>query len=303
MPDEPTVPLRVAVTGSSGMIGTALVEELERDGHQVHRVVRSTPRPGEIGWSPAQGRIDAEGFEGMDAVVHLAGEEVGERWSEEKKRRIRDSRVQGTRLLAGALASRSAPPRVLVSASGVGYYGDRGDQRLDEESAPGDDFLARVVQEWEAATEPAARAGIRVARPRLGVVLSERGGALRKMLLPFRLGIGGRVGSGRQWLSWISLADAVGVIRFAIDTPALQGSFNAVAPEEATNAQFTRTLGEVLGRPTPFPVPAPVLRLLFGEMAEATLLVSQRAVPDRLLAAGYRFRYPDLRDALRAALD
>lgn len=297
-------PLRVAVTGSSGLIGTALVEALAREGHEVRRVVRRMPGSGsrDVFWKPSEGRIDAGGLEGLDAVVHLAGDNVGERWTPEKKRRIRDSRVLGTRLLAETLASLQRPPRVLVSAAAVGYYGDRGDERLDEQSPPGDDFLARVGVEWEEAAEPAQRAGIRVVRLRLGVVLSRNGGALARLLLPFRLGLGGRIGSGGQWMSWISLADAVDAIRFAITTTGVEGPVNAVAPEPVTNEEFTRALGEVLGRPTVIPVPAPALRLVFGEMADATLLASQRAIPDRLLAAGFVFRHPRVEDALRAAL-
>jgi uncharacterized protein (TIGR01777 family) len=296
--------LRVAITGASGLIGSALSRSLREDGHRVHPVVRRSPRPGsgEIGWDPAIGRIDAEAFTGVDAVVHLAGENVGERWTPAKKRRIRESRVQGTSLLARALASLPEPPRVLVSGSAIGYYGDRGDEVLREDSGPGGDFLAEVGQEWEAATEPAARAGIRVVLPRLGVVLTPDGGALERMLPPFRLGVGGKLGDGRQWMSWISLPDAVRVLRFAIRAPELSGPVNATAPEPVTNEEFTRALGRALGRPTLMRVPAAALRLVYGEMAEATLLASQRAAPTRLQHAGFRFLHPQLDTALRAVL-
>lgn len=306
-PDPPPAArsLRVAVTGSSGLIGSALTRSLRADGHQVHPVVRREPRPGsgEIGWDPGTGRIDAADFAGLDAVVHLAGENVGERWSPAKKRRIRESRVNGTSLLAGALASLSTPPDVLVSGSAIGYYGDRGDEVLREDSEPGDDFLARVGQEWEASTEPAARAGIRVVLPRTGVVLTSEGGALERMLPPFRLGAGGKLGDGDQWMSWISLPDMVRVLRFAIDTPELSGPVIAAAPHPATNRELTRALGQALHRPALMTVPAVALRLVYGEMADATLLASQRAVPARLEEAGFRFLHPRLDQALRAVLD
>lgn len=293
----------VAVTGASGFIGSALVDALRRDGHRVSRLVRREARaPDEIGWSPQGGRVDAAALEEVDAVVHLAGESVGQRWTAEVKRRIRESRVEGTRLLAETLASLGRGPEVFLSASAVGIYGDRGDERLTEGSLPGSDFLATVGQQWEAAAEPAARAGIRVAHPRFGVVLHPEGGALERMLPPFRLGAGGRLGSGEQWMSWISLPDTVAALRFLLDARELSGPFNVVAPEPVTNRELTEELGEVLGRPTLFPVPAMALRLLFGEMADATLLVSQRATPDRLLANGFTFQHPRLGGALRAAL-
>lgn len=294
----------VAVTGASGLIGSALVRSLRADGHEVRRLVRGTPRPdrGEIGWDPAAGRVDAEGLAGVDAVVHLAGENVGKRWTAEVKRRIRESRVRGTSLLAGTLAALPRPPRVLVSASAIGYYGDRGEETLTEGSGAGDDFLAEVGEAWEAAAEPAARAGIRVVLPRTGVVLTPEGGALERMLPVFRLGLGGRLGDGRQWMSWVSLPDVVRAFSYAVDTDSLSGPVNVVAPEPVTNAEFTRTLGRVLGRPTPAFVPRTALRLAFGEMADATLLASQRVLPARLLEAGFRFRHPSLEGALRAVL-
>jgi uncharacterized protein (TIGR01777 family) len=295
--------LRVAVSGASGLIGTALSVALERDGHAVLPLVRArTAGPGEIAWEPEAGRIDAAALEGLDAVVHLAGENVAQRWTSRVRERILQSRVRGTRLLADTLASLRRPPEVLVSASAVGYYGDRGDELLDESSTPGNDFLAGVAEAWEGAAKPAAEAGIRVAHPRFGVVLSPAGGALKRMLPAFRLGAGGRVGSGRQWMSWIALDDAVDALRFVIDTPGLAGPIDFTAPEPVTNEEFTRVLSRVLGRPAFLEIPAVALRLLFGEMADRTLLASQRARPTRLLGAGFSFRHPSLEDALTALL-
>jgi hypothetical protein len=293
---------RVAVAGASGLIGRALVRRLEREGYDVLRLVRRQPKiAGEVRWDPAGGSIDAAALEGMDAVVNLAGENVGERWTDERRRRIRESRVGATGLLAGALARLQGRPRVLVNASAVGIYGDRGDETLTEASAPGGGFLAGVVKEWEAATKPAADAGIRLVLPRFGVVLSAAGGALGKMLTPFRLGLGGPLGGGKQWMSWISLDDAVEVILRAIRDERLSGPVNAVAGAD-TNAQFVRALGRVLHRPAIIPVPAFGLKLAFGEMAEETILVSQRAEPRVLQGIGHAFHHPDLDGALQAAL-
>jgi len=235
-------------------------------------------------------------------VVHLAGESIAGRWTVAKKTRIRDSRVQGTSTLAAALARTGRPPKVMVCASAIGIYGDRGDEVLREESAPGSDFLAEVSQQWEAATEPAARAGVRVVSLRIGVVLSRRGGALGRMLTPFRMGAGGRIGSGSQWMSWITLDDLVGAIQHALATDSLRGPVNTVAPNPATNAQFTRALGETLHRPTVFPLPAFMVRVMFGEMGEALLLGSQRVDCGKLVASGFRFRHPELKPALEAIL-
>ena len=295
-------PLRVAVTGASGMIGSVLVPRLERDGHTVLRLVRRGPRNNrEIAWDPEDGHLDTAGLAGVDAVVHLAGENVGSRWTGEKKRRIRASRVDATRLLATALAGLSPRPSVLVAASAVGIYGSRGDERLDETSAPGNDFLAGVVREWEAAAQPAVDAGIRVAHLRLGVVLSAKDGALARMLPPFRLGAGGPMGSGTQWMSWIGLDDAVEVFARAVVDPAFTGPINVVAGA-VTNADFATTLGAVLERPAVVTVPAFALKLAFGEMADGTILASQRVEPRRLAQMGHAFRHPDLEGALRAAL-
>ncbi|HEX8672945.1 MAG TPA: TIGR01777 family oxidoreductase [Longimicrobium sp.] len=303
-PDPSATTMRVAVTGSSGLIGAALVERLRRDGHQVVRLVRRPPRAAdEVRWDPESHSVDAAALDGLDAVVHLAGENVAGRWTDEKKRAIRRSRIDSTRLLADALARRAHPPRVLVCASAVGFYGNRrGDEVLHEGSRTGSDFLAGVVREWEEASGPATRAAIRVVNLRLGVVLSARGGALAKMLLPFRLGAGGRIGSGRQWMSWISLEDAVEVTVRAITDDTLHGPVNAVAGA-ATNADFTRALGRALHRPAIIPVPPLALKLVYGsEMVDGTLLASQRAEPRRLLEAGHRFHHPELSDAIRAAL-
>lgn len=288
------------------MIGSALVTELTRRGHRVSRMVR---RPatglGEISWDPAADRLDPGDLEGLDGVVHLAGENIAARWTAGRKARIRESRVKGTKLISEALAQLRRRPAVLVSASAMGIYGNRGSEVLTEASVPGDrsrDFLASVAWEWEAAAEPARVAGIRVVHPRFGLVLSPKGGALKKMLLPFRLGLGGEIGDGTQWMSWISIDDAVGAILHALDTDTLRGPVNATAPEPLTNRDFTRALGRVLGRPTPFRVPTAALRLVLGEMADSTLLTSTRAVPSKLLAAGYAFQHPHLEGALRHVL-
>ncbi|HEV8699673.1 MAG TPA: TIGR01777 family oxidoreductase [Candidatus Polarisedimenticolia bacterium] len=297
--------MRILVSGSSGLVGSALVPSLGTGGHQVVRLVRTRPAAGAaaILWDPARGALDAADLEGMDAVVHLAGEGlVPGRWNAARKARIRDSRVGGTRLLADTIARLSNPPRVFICASAVGYYGDRGDEVLREDSPPGRDFLAEVCRAWEEATEPAARKGVRVVQHRFGVILSPRGGALRTMLPPFRLGVGGRLGDGRQYMSWITLDDVLGAIEHALLTVTLKGPVNTVAPHPSTNAEFTGTLGRVLGRPTLLPMPAFAARLAFGEVADALLLASQRVEPARLLASGYRFRHPDLEPALRFLL-
>jgi uncharacterized protein (TIGR01777 family) len=297
--------VNVAVSGASGLIGAALIASLEADGHRAIPLVRRAPRPGEdaLRWDPASGAIMPAGPSVGDAIVHLAGESLmGLRWTAEKKRRIRESRTIATRLLVQTLTRLAKPPAVLVCASGVGYYGSRGDEVLSEESRPGTGFLAELAREWEAATATAIAQGIRVVNLRLGVALSVNGGALAKMLTPFRLGLGGVIGDGAQWMSWIALDDVIGAIRHALTTDALRGPLNVVAPAPVTNAEFTRTLGRALGRPTLVPLPAFAARLALGEMADEMLLTSQRAVPARLQASGYRFRYPTLEDALRAVL-
>lgn len=294
--------MKILISGASGLIGSTLARSSTESGHEVIRLVRSPPGPGQaaIAWDPAAEQLDAAALEGFDAVVHLAGENIaGGRWTRGKKERIRDSRVRGTRLLSRTLARLSSPPGVFASASAIGYYGDRGDKELDEASPAGSGFLAEVCRDWEAATRPAAEAGIRVARLRLGVVLAAGGGALAGMLPPFRWGLGGRLGSGRQYMSWITLDDVTGAIDHVVHSHALEGPINLVAPQPVTNRQFTATLGRVLHRPTLLPAPALVLRLMLGEMADALLLASARVVPRRLLDSGYRFHDPELPGALR----
>jgi uncharacterized protein len=296
--------MNILVTGASGLIGSALVSNLGAAGHDVTRLVRSQPKSGEKAghWDPMAGTIDMSGLQGVEAVVHLAGENIAERWTAAKKAKIRASRVQGTQVLCEALTRLAPLPKVLVSASAIGYYGDRGAEVLTEDSAPGSGFLAEVCRAWEAATEPAQQRGIRVVRLRFGVVLSAAGGALAKMLPPFRFGLGGVLGSGRQYMSWIALDDAVAAIHHALVTDSLQGPTNAVAPQAVTNEEFTRTLGKVLGRPTLLPMPAFAARLMFGEMADELLLASTRVQPAKLQASGYSFRYPDLEGAFRHVL-
>lgn len=291
---------RVAITGASGFLGSALADSLRRDGHEVLPLVRGEPdrRAGEVRWDPGAGWVEADRLEGVHAVVHLAAESIDGRWTAAKKRRIRESRISGTRLIADTLASLSAPPEVLVSASAVGIYGqDRGAEKLDETSAPGTDFLSRVALEWEAAAEPAARAGVRVVYTRFAMILGADGGALGRMLPVFRLGGGGKLGSGGQWTSWITREDAVRAVRFVIDETALRGAVNVAAPEPVTNSTFTEELGKALHRPTLMSVPEIALHLAFGEMADATILASQRVVPERLLQAGFRFHHPRIDQA------
>jgi hypothetical protein len=298
--------MKILVTGSTGLVGSVLLPFLRSKGHEVFRLVRSQAKvgPAEIYWNPEQGIDDTSRLEGLDAVVHLAGENISEgRWTEEKKARIRDSRVKGTSVLSNALASLAQPPRTLLSASAIGYYGDRGDEIMREESAPGSDFLARVCREWEAATEPAAHKGIRVVYLRFGVILTPKGGALSKILAPFKFGVGGKIGSGKQYMSWITLDDVVGVIDHALLNDQLRGPVNVVAPNPVTNYEFTKTLGRVLSRPTIFPVPAFAARLAFGEMADAALLASTRVEPARLKESGYVFKHPELESALRQMLN
>jgi len=297
--------MNILVTGSHGLIGTALVPLLTSKGHRVVRLVRSpTPAaPDQVVWDPAAGTLDPTRLEGMDAAIHLAGENIASgRWTPARKARIRASRVRATRLLADAIARLSRRPRVLLSASAVGYYGDRGDELLVEESAPGTGFLAEVCRDWEAATEPARRAGVRVAYLRSGVVLSDAGGALARLLPVFRAGLGGRLGSGRQYMSWIALDDEIESICFALDQDSLDGPVNLVSPHPVTNQEFTVALGRALRRPTPFAVPSGALRLVLGELADE-LLGSVRVQPARLLASAYAFRYPALDGALRHLLE
>ena len=295
--------MKILVTGASGLVGSALVQLLANGGHEVVRLGRTAPGPADLRWDPDAGALDAAALEGFDGVIHLAGENIAAgRWNAARKRRIRESRVQGTRLLARTLAGLERPPRVLVSASAVGFYGDRGDEELSEESPAGTGFLSEVCREWEAATEAAAGKGIRVVHARLGVVLSRDGGALAKMLMPFKLGAGGIVGNGRQYMSWITLEDTAAALAHLLVTETAAGPVNVVAPAPVTNREFTKTLGRVLRRPTLFPLPAFVARVVFGEMADALLLGSTRVKPASLLDSGYVFRHGSLEEGLRAVL-
>lgn len=296
--------MRIAITGSSGLIGSALLARFEQEGHAVTRLVRATgvrdPRRRTAVWIPPSGMIDRTGLEAHDVVVHLAGEDIaGGRWTPARKQTIRESRIHGTRLLCETLATLTQKPRVLITASGIGYYGNhQPDHRLDESSPRGTGFLADLVRDWEQATTVAATAGIRVVHTRFGIVLSPRGGALSKMLLPFKLGLGGKVGSGRQVMSWVALDDVSSVMLHIIEHQTLSGPVNVVSPNAVTNADFTRALGRALARPTMLPLPAFAARLLFGEMADALLLGGARVLPKRLEDSAYHFAYPRVEQAL-----
>lgn len=297
--------MKILITGSSGLIGSALVAHLVEQGHRVVRLVRRTVAPGEdvAVWDPAAGKLETSALEQTDAVVHLAGESINAlRWTDERKERMRNSRVRGTRLLSESLAQLAAPPRVLVSASAVGFYGSRGDEILTEESPAGSGFLSEVCKEWEAATQPARQRGVRVVNLRIGMVLSAKGGALPVMLPAFKAGGGGKLGNGRQFVSWIAIDDLTQAISHAITTESLSGPVNAVTPNPVRNVEMTKALGKVLRRPTFFSVPAFVVRLLLGEMADALLLSSQRVEPRRLLETGFTFQFPDFETSLRHLL-
>ena len=296
----------VAVTGSHGFVGSALVPALARAGHRVVRLARTQPvGADELGWNPEAGTIDAAGLEGIDGVVHLAGAGIGDRrWTDARKRLILESRTKGTGLLARTLARLTRPPSVLVSASAIGYYGNRGDEPLDENSAPGNDFVAGVCVQWEAATAPAAEAGIRVVTTRSGIILGRDGGVLPRMLLPFRLGLGGRIASGRQYMSWISIDDEVGAMVYALTQERVTGPMNLTGPEPVTNAMFTKTLGRVLHRPTAIPTPLFPLRARYGsELVQHLLVDGQRVLPQQLEQTGYGFAHRTLEEALRAVVD
>ena len=309
MPESPTDRLmRIAVSGSTGLVGAALCDRLAAQGRDVRPIVRHAADRNEIHWDTANHTFDANALSQCDAVVHLAGEGIMGRWTDEKKQRVRDSRVKSTTALAKTLAGIQDGPRTLIVASAIGFYGDTGQsQTRTEDDAPGDvetDFLADVCVQWEQAADPARQAGIRVVHVRIGIVLSKDGGALATMLTPFKLGLGGVVGNGKQWMSWIALTDLVRMIEHAIDTPDITGPINAVAPEPATNRQFTKALGRVLHRPTILPVPGFAPKLLYGsECAEALVLGSIRVLPKRLLDAGFSFQFIDLDAALKHALD
>jgi len=294
--------MNVLVSGATGTIGVSLTRALKSAGHEVTRLTRSPKSDKDIGWDPDAGRIDGD-LSGTEAVVHLAGESIAEgRWNEGKKSRILDSRVKGTKLLAESVAKLDEPPRVMVSASATGYYGDRGNELLTEESEPGTSFLAGVCREWEAAADLAREAGVRVVHPRLGIVLSTEGGALAQTLPIFKLGGGGKIGSGDQYWSWISLDDVTGAILHAINTETLNGPMNVTAPEIPTNSEYTKTLGKVLGRPTFVPLPAPAARIALGEVADALLLASTRVEPAKLKETSYEYKTPNLEGAFRHLL-
>lgn len=296
--------MKFVISGATGLIGTALAARVARGGHEVVPLVRRPVRPGEraIRWDPVTATIDRAALEGCDVVIQLAGESVLGYWTAAKKRRIRESRVAGTRLVSEAVAGLARRPRVLLAASAVGYYGDRGAEELTEESAPGSDFLAQVARDWEAATAPAARAGVRVVNLRFGIVLSASGGALAKMLPAFRLGLGGPIGRGAQYFSWVALDDVLGAMLHALATASLAGPVNVTAPHPVTNLAFARALGRALGRPAVLPLPPLVLRLAFGAEAAATMRSSQRVLPARLLASGFQFQFAKLEPALRHLL-
>lgn len=291
--------MKIAIAGASGLIGSAFIKSVEEDGAEVTRLVRSSPRAGEIEWHPNQDAIDPGKLEGFDAIVNLAGENVAEgRWSDEKKKKIHDSRVNGTHLISEAIAKVEAKPRVFLCASATGIYGDRPDETLNEQSDSGGGFLAGVCREWEKATEPAAKAGVRVVNMRFGPVLAAHGGMMEKMLTPFKMGLGGKIGSGKQYISWVSIDDVVGAMKLALKNEAIRGPLNVVSPNPVTNEQFTKALGEALSRPTMMAVPAFAARLAFGEMADEMLLASQRVLPKKLTDAAFQFEYPRLEDAL-----
>jgi uncharacterized protein len=306
MPNDPSSATTsfVAITGASGLIGRALLARLRLNGTRVRRIVRAPDpdSPDDIVWDPMRGMLQPRDLEGVETVVHLAGEPIAQRWTGARREAIRESRVRGTELLARALAALDRKPTVLLSGSAVGYYGDRGDDAVNEESPPGTDFLAGVAREWEQATGAAKDAGIRVVLLRTGIVLSPRGGALERLLPLFRLGVGGPIGTGRQWMSWIALEDHLRAMEHAIATTGLHGPVNLVAPNPVTNAEFAATLGRVLGRPALVSVPSFALELLYGEMARATILAGQRVLPNALLRNGFHFAHPTLEEALRFEL-
>ncbi len=302
---ESTTQPTVVITGASGLIGKKLTEAFEADGKRVLRAVRREARNDqEISWDPAKGTIDSQQLEGAEAVVHLAGAGIADRrWSESYKKTILDSRVDGTTLIAETVANLDNKPSVFACASAIGYYGDRGTEILDESASAGDGYLPEVCLQWERACDAARDAGIRTVNMRIGVVLSTAGGALAKMLTPFKLGGGGILGSGKQFFSWIELADIVRAMQFVVENQSLSGPVNLVAPNPVTNHDFTKTLGKVLSRPTILPMPSFAARLAFGEMADALLLASTRVVPDALTSAGFRFEHAELEPALRHILN
>jgi uncharacterized protein (TIGR01777 family) len=296
--------MKVLVSGAKGLVGDALVKSLKEDGNQIVSLVRrASSGDSEIEWQPNQGKLEVERLEGFDVVVHLAGESIASgRWTDEKKQKIFDSRVKGTALLSEALAQLATPPATFISASAIGYYGNRGDELLTEQSSPGNDFLSGVCTEWEKATSSTESKGIRTVHARFGIILDTKGGALKQMLMPFRMGVGGKIGDGKQWMSWIALDDVIRGLNHLIDKPAVKGAVNFVAPHPVTNAEFTRVLGRAISRPTIFPMPAFAARLAFGEMADALLLSSAKVQPKVLREHGFEFEYPTLQGALEKIL-
>lgn len=293
--------MKIALAGASGLVGTALIPALEKQGHEVTRLVRTAPRAGEIEWHPNKEAVSAASLEGFDIIINLAGENIaGGRWTDEQKRKIRESRVNGTHLLSEAITKMEHKPRAFICASATGIYGDRDDEVLDEQSESGGGFLSGVCREWEMACDLAVQAGVRVVNLRFGPILAREGGMLSKLLTPFKMGMGGKVGSGRQYISWVSLEDSVNAILLAINDESIRGPLNVVSPNPVTNEEFTKTLGHVLNRPTALAMPAFAARLAFGEMADEMLLTSQRVMPKRLNAAGFQFSYPRLEEAFRA---
>jgi hypothetical protein len=297
--------MKILISGSSGLIGTAATTALKSDGHNVVHLVRpgKTANPADVQWDPMRATVDVAALEGVDVVIHLSGAGIADgRWTEERKQLLRSSRIDTTRVLVDSLSRLKQKPRVLIVASAIGYYGNRGDEILTESSATGTDFLALVCRDWEAEASRGAAMGIRTVMLRFGVVLSGKGGALPKMLTPFKLGVGGRLGTGQQWMSWIAIEDVVGIVRYAIANEQVSGPVNLVAPNPVRNEEFTRLLAGMLHRPAIFPAPAFVLRLAMGDMADAVLLSSDRVKPEQMLAAGYKFRFEVLEPALRAAV-
>ncbi|MDX6497872.1 MAG: uncharacterized protein QOG23_1132 [Blastocatellia bacterium] len=295
--------MKVLIAGASGMVGSALIPALEAEGAEVTRLVRTSAGAGEVEWHPNNDQIDATKLEGFDAIINFAGENIaGGRWTDDVKRKIHDSRVNGTHLLSEAIAGLKQQPKVFLCASATGIYGDRGDETLDEQSDSGGGFLAGVCREWEQATEPAAAAGVRTVNLRFGPILAREGGMLSKLLTPFKMGMGGKVGSGKQFISWVAIDDVVGAIKLALKDESIRGPLNIVSPRPVTNEEFTKTLGHVLSRPTALSVPAFAARLAFGEMADEMLLTSQRVIPKRLNDAGFEFEYPELEGAFRKYL-
>jgi uncharacterized protein (TIGR01777 family) len=295
--------MNVAIAGASGLVGSALIPVLKSMGAQITRMVRSRPKTGELEWHPNQDELSPASLAGFDTIINLAGENIaGGRWTDDQKRKIRESRINGTHLLSEAIAKLSPKPRVFICASATGIYGDRDDEVLDEQSESGGGFLAGVCREWEEATKPAIEAGIRVVNLRLGPILAREGGMLAKLLTPFKMGMGGKVGSGRQYISWIAIDDVIQAIKLAIEDASIQGALNIVSPNPVTNEEFTKTLGHVLNRPTALAIPPFAARLAFGEMADEMLLASQKVIPKKLANAGFVFKYPELEPTLKHLL-